>query len=167
MRNKKGTLAPFLFLFLVSCAEYSPWVTDHIDTGNQTYNSAKLSCLTRDPVNGIDLEMLLVEGHIHTHLQVHSHSIPPFQGNFKEALVSIAVDNQTFTYACPRHEGGQRVRLTEQLQAHLLNALAAKKTVKIQLEGYQAVISAKHFLTQYKRLQITPYRNPFQLPFNL
>jgi hypothetical protein len=152
---------------MTACTKSTPWQADHIHTGDAAYNSTKLSYPARDHVNGADLEMLLIGNSITSYLQVHSQTIPPYRGNPKEALVSIKVDDQVFSGVAQRHEGGQRVRLTLDLQEQLIQALQTKKSVQLQLEGYQSLIMADDFPKQFKKFQETPIRNPFQLPFKL
>lgn len=164
MRIKGALLS---LVLMASCAKSTSWKADHIHTGDTAYNSTKLFYPTRDRVNGADVEILFVEDHITSYLQVHSQMIPPYQGNPKEALVSFKVGDVVFSGVAQRHEGGQRVRLTPDLQEQLLQALQAKKSVQLQLEGYQTLITAEEFPKLFQESQKTPIRNPFQLPFKL
>jgi len=138
-----------------------------MQTGDAAYDSTKLLYAAKDPVNGVDLEMLQIGGALIAYLQVHSQVVPPYRGNGKEALVTLKVDDQVTSGIAERHEGGQRLRLTRDLQEQLLEALQAQKSVQLQLEGYQAFISAEDFPEHFKTFQKTKVRNPFQLPFKL
>jgi len=160
---KKGI---FLFL-LCSCTQNDNWAVNHIQTGNEAFNSSKLSFPTHDAVNGIDLEFLCVQGKVHAYLQVHSQTIPPYQGNPKEAVVTLQMGETTFSGIAHRHEGGQRLLLSDSLQEHLLKALKENKSVTIRLEGYKTVVAAEQFSEHFEEFQGSPIRNPFQLPFKL
>ena len=160
---KKG----IFLLLLCSCAQNDNWTVDHIQTGNEAFSSSKLSFPTHDAVNGIDLEFLRVEGQLHTYLQVHSQAIPPYQGNPKEALVTLQMGETTFSGIAHRHEGGQRLLLSNPLQEYLLKALQDQTSVTIRLEGYKTVVATEQFLEHFAEFQGSPIRNHFQLPFKL
>lgn len=154
-------------LLLCSCVQKDNWMVSHIKTGSEAFNSSKLSFPTQDAVNGIDLEFLCVEGKVHTYLQIHSQTIPAYRGNPKEALVTLQMGEETFSDVAHRHEGGQRLLLSDISQQHLLKALQDKTSVTIRLEGYKAIVASEQFLEHFKEFQDSPIRNPFQLPFKL
>lgn len=162
----KYLLIPVL-IFLAACAKTNNWAVSHIQTGDAEFDSSKLSFPTHDAVNGIDLEMLCIHGQVRSYLQVHSQTVPPYQGNLKKALVTLQIGDETFTETAFRHEGGQRIRLSATLQDRLLAALKENKSVTIRLEGFKTVISAEEFLNRFKEFQGSPIKNPFQLPFKL
>ena len=160
---KKG----ILLLLLCSCAQNDNWTVSHIQTGNEAFNSSKLEFPAHDTVNGIDLEFLCVQGKTHAYLQVHSQTIPAYQGNPKESIVSLQIGETTFSDTAHRHQGGQRLLLSDALQEHLLKALNENKSVIIRLEGYKTIVDAEQFSKHFEEFQSSPIRNPFQLPFKL
>ena len=156
-----------VLLLLASCQSQNSWEVSHVQAGNKEYTSARLSHKIRDIVNGIGIEMICAKGKVNTYLEVHAQTIPAFQGNPKEALVIMKIENKTYQAIAPRHEGGQRVSLPPQLQQLLVESLQLNLPVTILLEGYYATLESKDFSEQFRELQSSPINNPFQLPFKL
>jgi hypothetical protein len=156
-----------LLFVLAGCAKTDNWAVDRIQAGDKQFDSAKLSFPTQDIVNGVDLELLCIQGKIRSYLQVHSQTIPPYQGDPKAALVLLQVGDETFAGIAFRHEGGQRVRLSENLQDRIISALKENKSVTIRLEGYKTVVSSQEFGKHFEEIQNSPIKNPFQLPFKI
>ncbi len=163
--GKRGII--FLLLFLFACESSKSWEVSHINAGHQESNSARLSYPVTDTVNGIGVEMICAKGLINTYLEVHSQTVPPYQGNPKEALVIMKIEGKTFQGIANRHEGGQRLSLPPQLQQLLVESLQLRQPVTIMLEGYFTTLDPKEFSEQYRELQAPPLKNPFQLPFKL
>jgi hypothetical protein len=157
----------FLGLLFVSCQSSSPWIVSHIQAGNATYDSSRLSYRFHDIVNEIGVEMICAQGFINTYLEVHTQEIPPYQGNHKEAFIVMKTADQTKQAIGYRHEGGQRVSLPADLQEELIHALHHNQTVTIVLEGFATTINPQNFTAQFKQLHAKPFANPFQLPFKL
>lgn len=157
---------PFL-LFLFACESSKSWEVSHLSTGHEESKSSRLSYPIKDIVNGIGIEMICVQGVINTYLEVHSQTIPPYQGNPKEALVIMKIDGKTYQGIAARHEGGQRVSLPPQLHTLMIEGLQLRQPVTILLEGYFTTLEPKEFSEQYRELQSPPIKNPFQLPFKI
>jgi len=158
----RGTL---VVLLLSSCSSSDSWAVSYLDGKGRS--SSKLVYAARDIVNGVDLEFLRVGEELHTYLQVHSQMIPAFNGNAKEALVTFNINGTTHSGVAYRHEGGQRILLPEPLQNLLIEALKENKSVKIELQGYQATIEPGEFHKRLGDLNSNPIRNPFNIPLNL
>ena len=160
--------ASFLTLGLMTgCQSSSPWIASHVQAGNTTYNSSRLSYRLHDIVNEIGVEMICAQGLINTYLEVHTQQIPPYQGNLKEALVVMNTSDQTKHAVGYRHEGGQRISLSADLQEFLITSLQNNQTVTISLKGYATTLNPHNFTTQFEQLHAKPLANPFQLPFKL
>jgi hypothetical protein len=157
----------FLCLFLFACGSQNSWEVSHLKTGNAESQSSRLSYPVQDIVNGIGIEMICVQGLVNTYLEVHSQTVPPYQGNPKEALIILKIEGKTYQGIAARHEGGQRVSLPPQLHKLLIEALQLRQPVTVMLEGYFATLEPKEFAEQYRELQAPPLKNPFQLPFRL
>jgi len=157
----------FLLLFLFSCQSSNSWEVSHIQTGNKSYNSARLSYPVHDIVNGVAVEMICAQGHVNTYLEVHSQTIPAYEGNPKEALVVMKIAGKSIKGIAYRHEGGQRLSLPLDLHELLITSLQNKQPVTIVLEGYYTKIDPEQFSEQYAQLHAEPFTNPFQLPFKL
>jgi len=154
-----------VFLLFSSCTGSDRWTVSHL--GSHKEGSSRLTYSSQDAVNGLDLEFLRVGTDLHTYLQVHSQSIPPLNGNPKEALVVFKFGDKELSGVAFRHEGGQRLMLPPAMQQQLINALKEEKQVTIRLQGYQAVIDAASFPQSFGDLQSSPLQNPIQLPFKL
>lgn len=123
-----------------------------MQTGSRAFNSSKLFFPSSDSLSGIDLEFLSFQGKIYAYLQVHFQAIPPYQGNPKEALVTLQIEEKTFTGIGYRHEGGQRLLLSLPLQEQLLSALKNRQSVTIRLEGYKVTVVGNQFPEHFKGL---------------
>jgi hypothetical protein len=156
-----------ILLLLASCGHSDHWEVSHIQTGNASYDSSKLVYPAQNPVSGVDLEILKVAGEMHAYLQVHSQIIPAYLGNPKEAFVTLYIDQQPFFGVAARHEGGQRLLLSPELQTLLFEALEKNKSVKIELEGFSAVVQPEDFPKYLGELSSPPFRNPFYLPVRI
>jgi hypothetical protein len=156
-----------LLLWLCSCGKRDNWQVSYIQTGNRSYDSSKLTYFSADPVNGVDLEILKVEDQLRAYLHVHTQTIPSYLGNPKEAFVTLYIEGQPFFGVAARHEGGQRVLLSPELQATLLEALQERKNVTIALEGFSTLILAENFKNHLKAFGSVPMRNPFHFPVSL
>ncbi|MBS0648761.1 MAG: hypothetical protein JSS10_06015 [Verrucomicrobia bacterium] len=160
-------VAFLLLLTLCACESSKSWEVSHVQAGQKEYNSSRLSYPIRDIVNGIGVEMICTQGQVKTYLEVHAQTIPPYQGNPKEALVIMKVKDKTFQGIAHRHEGGQRVSLPPQLHQLLIESLQLNAPVTVMLEGYFATLDPKEFPEQFQELQTEPMKNPLQLPFKL
>ncbi len=157
-----------IFLFLLcSCGTQSSWQVSHLQTGNSAFDSSRVLFSSNDPVNGLDVELIRSDGQIFAYLQVHTQETIPYEDNPKEAIVRLIMQDKTIESIAHRHEGGQRLLLTEPLKQTLLDALKLEKDVTIELMGYRTTLSGKGFLDSYAALQKTPLRNPLQPPVPL
>lgn len=145
-----------LLLSLASCQTTPSWQVSHIEA----HDSARLSYAVRDIVNEIGVEICQVRGQVTTYLEVHSQTIPPYQGNPGEALVKMKIEEKVITGVAKRHEGGQRLTLPVQLQECLMESLKSGKNVTILLKGYSTKLDAHLFQEQYQTLSQKP-RKPW------
>ncbi len=156
-----------LLLLLCSCGAQSSWQVSHLQTGSSAFDSSRALFCAKDPVNGIDLELIRSDSQIFAYLLVHTQETIPYEDNPKEAIVRLIMADQTIESIAHRHEGGQRILLTESLQQTLLDALKLEKDVTIELMGYRTTILGKGFPDSFAALQKTPIRNPLQPPVPL
>jgi hypothetical protein len=136
-----------------------------MQTGNSSFDSSKISYYSADPVRGINLEILKTKDNLHFYLDVSSRSIPPYKNNLKEAIVEIEVEGQKYIFIASRHSGGQRVLLPTQAQELIVSSLQGDKSVQIALSGYKTTLLSDGFAERYEKLQTSPFKNPFKLPF--
>jgi hypothetical protein len=153
-------------ILLFGCSRSDNWSVSHIRTGDKDYNSSKLSYAAPDPVNGIDVEILNMQNSFRTYLHVHSHMVPPYQDNPKEALVVLEAEDGSLNGVAVRREGGQRLLLSDAHQKFLLSHLVEKKPVTIRVEGYAITLNADNFPEHYAELQSPPLTIPLRMPYD-
>lgn len=154
-------------LILASCQSDSPWRVSHVEGSRPKFASVRLSYATKDIVNGVGVEIVCTQGALRTYVDVYSQQIPPYQENENQAKVSLITAETTTETTAHRHEGGQRLTLTQDVQQLLIEALLQGKPVTLQLEGYATTLDPERFKEAYDKLQTSPFKNHFQLPFKL
>jgi hypothetical protein len=122
-------------------------------TGNTAYDSSKLCYRSADALNGIDLEFLNTHNALRLYLSVHAQPIPPYQGNPKQARVTLLVGEQKVECIAARHEGGGRLLLPEEFQETLIEIFKKNQLVTIELEGYTAQIDPAQFQENFTKMQ--------------
>ncbi len=147
---------PLILLLLTSCASKDPWQVSYIQTGDFHYNSSKLSFQAKDRSAGIDVEMIYLQNTLYTYLYVHHQLIPPVQDNPKIAAITLETCDETFSGLGIRHEGGQKVQLSPELQQVLIHNLKEGKSVTVRLQGFSAELPSEKFTTYFKKLQKSP-----------
>ena len=155
--------ALLLLFTLFGCYETSPWNVSYLEGGD----SSRVSCLTRDKVNGVGVEMVYAKNSLRTYLEVHSQSIPPYRGNEQEALVILKTATQVIRTVASRHAGGQRLLLPSDSQQILIDNLLEGESVTIELQGYRQTLSPDHFSNKFSKIKKIPLNIPIQLPFKL
>jgi len=88
------------------------------------------------------------------YLDVHSHPIPPYASNPKEAIVTLSTGEEKLVVLAVRREGGQRLVVPLEAHAFILKTLRQGLPLTIELEGYTTTIEAKNFKA-IKELQET------------
>lgn len=139
----------------------------HLDGADPAFSSARLTFPIRDKVHGIGVHMISTPGQISTYLEVHLQTIPPYRGDPKEGLVKITMNGKTLRSTAYRHEGGQRLSLSPEMNYLLIEALQNHHPVTLELEGYSTTLDPQDFSEQYEKLQTAPLKNRLQLPFKL
>lgn len=148
-------MLPFLLflLFLAGCSHSDSWHYAHLKTADSQYDAKKLAFLNPDKVNGIDMEILLVQETLHIYLNVHSTPILSHYRDAKQALVTIRTGEERMQLLAFRHEGGKRILLPETIYPTLLSTLRAGTPILIELEGYRATVEGKGFEEKFHKLQ--------------
>lgn len=121
-------------IFLLGCVKSSDWSTEQIKEKNT--QSKRISHHTKNPVDGIDVEMLLTENEIITYLQIQSKLL-------EQETVSLALKSKDgqLTFQIPFHRGGQRIRLPAEVQEELFSLLSKGLDVTIAFSGYSETIN--------------------------
>lgn len=156
-----------VLLFLWGCQSSPTWVVSHQEGAEKQFESARLTYPVRDKVNEVAVEMIYAKESTRTYLSVLSHKIPPYQGNPKEARVTLKIADQTLQGVAYRHQGGQRASLPQELQEVLIQHLLAGTPVTVQLDGYSTILEPEQFALSYQEMQKMPLNIPVQLPFKL
>lgn len=107
----------------------------------------------------------MMQDSFRTYLHVHSHMVPPYQDNPKVALVVLEAEDGSLNGIASRHEGGQRLVLSEEHQKFLLSHLIEKKPVTIRVEGYAITLNADNFLEHYAEFESPPLTIPIRMPY--
>lgn len=155
------------FVLFCGCQSTKSCDVVHLDGADPAFNSARLSFPIRDKVHGIGVQMISTPGQISTFLEVYIQTIPPYQGNPKESLVKLKLNGRTLRGIAYRHEGGQRLTLSPEMNHFLIDALHNRHPVTLELEGYSTTLDPQDFSEQYAKLQTAPTKNRLQLPFKL
>jgi hypothetical protein len=145
---KKGLkrLGYFLFFSLAACQRESPWAVSQIQTGNKAFDSSRLSYFSKDKINGIDLEWIQTETELYCYLQVHSHAI-------QNPQVTLIIGDEKEQFSCPRHRGGQRLLLPEELKQKILSALEAGSSLTLTVDDYRVTLEPTDFRRSFKKMQ--------------
>ena len=138
-----------LLLLLCSCARNDSWTARSIQTGSPEFDSSKISYKSQDRAQGLDLEIFQVGGLTHAYFQVQSHTIAPYEGNPKNALLTFVIGENTYSDVALRHEGGQRVSLSDKMQQLLLSSLQKNLSVTVRLGSFETIIKAEKFTKYY------------------
>jgi hypothetical protein len=146
-----------VLMTLWACQPPPAWQVTH------RHDSVHLSSPLYDRVNELSVEMVCLQDQVVTYLEVHTHAIPPYQGDAGKARITLKTDKQTFSGIGKRHTGGQRVSLPETLQQILLESLRQNSPVTILLEGYSTTLDASSFAKYYKALKSKPLKLPIKL----
>lgn len=145
----------FLLLLLAACAKSDKWEVSHLGS-----ESGRLVYPSQNRLSGIEVEILNIDHHLRTSLQVHA-------GTIHSAKVVMTFSDRVVEGVGFRHEGGQRVTLTQEMQEALFAALESGEPVEIKLEGYSTRIEPSYFSKRLRATGSTPFKTPLTLPFQL
>lgn len=154
-----------VFVALTSCARQDNWEQSQVRAGSSSFNSSKLTYATRDPINGIDLEMLYTNEKLRIYLDVRSHCIPAYEADTKKAVVRIQSPEKKVIILAHRREGGQRLLLPESSHTFILESLKKGQTLTFEVPGYKAIVQAEGFSNKFEQiLQAPQFHIDFDLP---
>jgi hypothetical protein len=155
-----------LLCLLFSCGKQDHWAFDQIRSEKKEFSSTKLTYCSRDPVHGIDVELLKTEEHLNIYLNIHSIPIAPLRENPNHIPLTINVEGKAWHGSAYRLTGGQRFLLPSDIAQTLIEALKNHKEVALCLACYQTLLKPEDFASKYEQLlHPFPLQNPFQLPF--
>ncbi|MDN3506600.1 MAG: hypothetical protein P0S96_05160 [Simkaniaceae bacterium] len=131
-------------LLLASCQRHSQWQYTHVR--ETTSDSTRIQYRSKDPVQGIDIEMIHVDGELTTYLQVHSEPLKT-----KESKTLVVIGDTS--YYAPCHKGKQRVQLTDVLQTMLISSLTEGNPITLELSGYRENVDPARFQKVFARIE--------------
>lgn len=138
---------PFIFLIVCllfsSCQSTSEWAVDQIKTDKE--DSLRITHLTKDPVNGLDVMLLKLNNQSVIYLDVHGQGFIPDRIELKKVRVRLKTQEQTYHGYAQCHEGLQRIMLPDELKEILITLLEQKKTVIIEAGGYKETLKSEGF----------------------
>ena len=158
-------LLSIFLTFLSACSSRSHWSSDQVYSDKKEFCSTKLSYLSPDPINGIDLEFLKIGERLNIYLNVHSVPVPPPKDNDKTVVLKLDIAGEILRCEVYRLEGGQRFLLPEDIASTLIRSLQNDKEITLILPGYRSTVQAEGFTEKFTQLNDPfPLQNPFHLP---
>ena len=143
----------WLLLLLTSCAHKDGWNHTAIRTGTPKHDSQRLTYKAKNPFRNLELEISRVDGLTIVYLNVHTHHIPPYEGDPKKARITIDAKERHITLIGDRLEGGQRVRLPPLASKHLIEALKSHPHLTITLDDrFKTEIDTHNFSEKYHKV---------------
>ncbi len=143
------SIIALLFFFLPCCSPKTGWVYQEVKTKPITSNSANLRIPVANPFNGLELQFLKGTFGTRAYLSVQAREILP-QANDP---VAIIVNEQPYSFATTRMEGGQRLLLPEEATQLLISALSKNQKVIIAASGgFYSEIPPTNFGKPYRKL---------------
>jgi len=149
------------FILLAACQRQENWHFKQIPT-KKTASCRRITYYSKDPICGIDVELIYANEELVTYLQIRS---TPLKSTSENAIqVTIQSEGKASHFLGKVHRGSQRIRLTPDLQTHLLSLLKEGKPLIIEIPGYRETIDPKRFEKVFKKLESSSFRIPFHLP---
>lgn len=145
--NYRYYLLPLFGLFS-SCSSQANWQLTSIPTGQKDFDSTRLSYLSADSLEGMNLEFFYTNGIITSYLSTLGRRISMDQG--AKALVQFK--SETIEIPLDLHEGLMRVRLPDELTAKAILALQEGETVTIIVGSTMQTFQPEQFSTLFYKL---------------
>lgn len=140
--RKRAYLA--LFLFLASCQKNTPWHLEKSLTGNECYNSARLT-LVQDCASSreFELEFDIAPAGLTLYVNLTGR---PLQSC---AEVIIRNSHESHSFNAFLLFGGQRILLSESACDYILNALLHQDEIRISIGPYESAVPSGNFFESY------------------
>lgn len=140
----------WVLVLFTSCQRYCDWQYHRIDEKN--CKTTRIHYHSKDPVQGIDIEILQAEDQLATYLQVHSQPLPSSSEHPGTTQIKLFTMRGQKIFFAPIHAGGQRVRLSEVMQRELISSLTEGNPITLELSGYRETIDPVRFQKTFQRL---------------
>jgi hypothetical protein len=143
-----------LLLFFLSCQNNGSksgtksgfWSVSQMETGQEEFNSSRLTYSSRDKINGIDLEWIQTEDKLYCYLQVHAHPI-------QHPRITLIIDDRIEAFDALCHRGGHRLLLPEEASQKIMVALRAHQSLALKVDGYESMIDPTSFEQSLQKMQ--------------
>lgn len=153
-------------LLTTGCINSHPWILQRIAAGDVQYDSRRVIYPARDKVNDIEVEILKTQNLCVLSLAVHGQPVPSCENDPSHTFVNVRIGEKSFRELASLHAGGQRIKLSTDLQQAILAQFRTGGAVEIELPGYKKKIAAGNFPDLAGQLDEPPlFENPIQLPF--
>jgi hypothetical protein len=143
----------WLLLLLTGCTGKDRWQHTAIRSGAQKHDSQRLIYKAENNFRNLEVEICRIDGLTIAYINVHAHSIPPYDSNPKKARITIDTKQQHITLIGDRLAGGQRLRLPPLASKHLIDALRAHPLLRITLDDrFTTEIDTRSFDKKFRKI---------------
>jgi len=132
----------------LSCSRQSNWELSSIPTGQQDFDSARLSYLSTDRLAGMNLDFFCSNGNITAYLSTSGRPISAEES----VKVLVRFQSETFEIPISLHEGKMKVRLPDELTAKTALALQDGEPVTIMIGSTMQTFQPEQFSTLFQKL---------------
>jgi len=142
------------FFILFSCAKpCRQWELDTIrsDCPGICYGKASLAACST--FNGLEAEILAIDGGLRFYLNALSLEFPVVEGNEDYTTVILFIGDQEHPFLADRFQGGQQLLLPEEAQNLIIETLLQKYEVDIKVGRYQTTLVPNNFYASYLKLK--------------
>ncbi len=161
----KASWALTCVLFLAACSSSPTWSLKRMHTSQTEYNSARLTYSAQNKVHDIGLELFRTTDGLQLFLVIHGQPVPVDKDHPSEVNVHLITKERDLTGLAVRYGGGQRFKVSPELQEEILASLKGEHQITIELPGYRSMISGEGFSRYLENLQSTPFfQNPLRSP---
>lgn len=137
-------------LFLSSCqSTIREWHEDCVVTPNASYNSKRLYLPPEPPLCNIEVELVLSESDSRFYINTLSIPFSHLSDDVSKTIITFGVGDLFQEFIVDRLLGGQRLLLSPEASAFVIDALVNNQCVCLKVGRYQADIVPTGFFALY------------------
>ncbi|NGX39304.1 MAG: hypothetical protein KR126chlam1_00630 [Chlamydiae bacterium] len=144
-------------LLLAACQTHSQWNYCNIPAKGKNVCTRAIY-KSSDEVLGIDIEFLQTSKGLATYLHMHTPA-------HEDAQILFKGKQGTTSFTLPIHKGGDRIRLSKEMQGELIALLKDAELITIEVDGCSETLKVADFKKILKKLGNPPFQSPFHLFF--
>ncbi|MEZ5315657.1 MAG: hypothetical protein R3E91_05585 [Chlamydiales bacterium] len=141
----------WLLLLLPACIAHKEWSYSQTSSTHRQWNSHRILHRTKDPINGINVELLKGAFGTVVYLTISAHPIPLSLDGSNQVPVVFLIEQKIFSYKATRMRGGQKFLLSEEATEKLISSLENHQNIHIYLDRYQTDLLSSNFFKLYKK----------------